>query len=143
MGITKISGLRRSATSKVNFFTSATFDISLFIFGCLTLAIFSHPLNLFSQNSWTYSIFPFVLQFLKPLLRFLCNKRAAKVAADDEARAQNAANEALEAALQGGLFHAAPDRDIALCGASWSHQRAEEQHSPSLHSVHDDQWFTY
>jgi hypothetical protein len=79
------------------------------------------------------------------LLRFLCNRRAAKAAAaaDEEARAQNAANEALEALLEGRLFHAAPDRDIALCGGSFSHQRAEEQHSPSLHSVHDDQWFTY
>jgi hypothetical protein len=88
-------------------------------------------------------VFCFV-QFLKPLLRFLCNRRAAKVVADDEARAQNAANEALEAVLQGRLFHAAPDADVALCGAPCrSHQRAAGQQSPSLHSVHDDQWFTY
>jgi len=90
-------------------------------------------------------VFFFVLQFFKPLLRFLCNRRAAKVAADEEASAQNAANEALEAVLQGRLFHAAPDADVALCNSApcRSHQRASGQQSPSLHSVHDDQWFTY
>ncbi|CAB3364311.1 Hypothetical predicted protein [Cloeon dipterum] len=43
------------------------------------------------------------IKFLKPLLRLLCNRRAIKqvdVAADLEAAAQNAANEALEAAMQ-------------------------------------------